>query len=128
MKTGTGSVRSALSRRVMPVAMFSHPRRCTSQKIPGDLDRASCQYAPIVSRPYQEITYIAWLRAERDCLVVDPGLEPDLILRLFGRAAAHARRDSDHARPLRPHRRQRSDEAPLARVARWSSACMKRKS
>ena len=39
-----------------------------------------CQYAPIVSRPYQEITYIAWLEGRTDCLVVDPGLEPDLIL------------------------------------------------
>ena len=39
-----------------------------------------CQYAPIVSRPYQEITYVAWLEGRTDCIVVDPGLEPDLIL------------------------------------------------
>ncbi|HEX4000891.1 MAG TPA: MBL fold metallo-hydrolase [Pirellulales bacterium] len=39
-----------------------------------------CQYAPIVSRPYQEISYIAWLEGRSDCLVVDPGLEPNLIL------------------------------------------------
>lgn len=39
-----------------------------------------CQYAPIVSRPYEEISYIAWLAGRDDCLVVDPGLEPDLIL------------------------------------------------
>jgi glyoxylase-like metal-dependent hydrolase (beta-lactamase superfamily II) len=42
-----------------------------------------CQYAPIVSRPYQEITYVAWLEGRTDCLVVDPGLEPDLILRFL---------------------------------------------
>ena len=42
-----------------------------------------CQYAPIVSRPYQEITYVAWLDGWTDCLVVDPGLEPDLILRFL---------------------------------------------
>ncbi len=44
---------------------------------------SKCQYASIVSRPYQEVTYIAWLDGRADCLVVDPGLEPDLILNLL---------------------------------------------
>jgi glyoxylase-like metal-dependent hydrolase (beta-lactamase superfamily II) len=46
----------------------------------GDITVPRCQYAPIVSRPYQEITYVAWLDGRTDCIVVDPGLEPDLIL------------------------------------------------
>ena len=35
---------------------------------------------PIVSRPFQENTYVARLTDRDDCLVVDPGLEPELIL------------------------------------------------
>ncbi len=38
------------------------------------------QLATIVSRPFQENTYIAWLEGHTDCLVVDPGLEPDRIV------------------------------------------------
>ena len=34
---------------------------------------------PIVSMPFEENTYIVWLPARRDALVIDPGLEPDLI-------------------------------------------------
>jgi hydroxyacylglutathione hydrolase len=34
----------------------------------------------IVSLPFQENTYVAHLRGRTDCLVVDPGLEPHLIL------------------------------------------------
>jgi hydroxyacylglutathione hydrolase len=36
--------------------------------------------AAIVSAPFQENTYIAYLDGRSDCLVVDPGLEPDEIL------------------------------------------------
>jgi len=36
--------------------------------------------ATIVSAPFEENTYIAWLEGRDDCLVVDPGLEPDEIL------------------------------------------------
>jgi len=36
--------------------------------------------ARIVSRPLQENTYIAWLTDRHDSIVVDPGLEPNLIL------------------------------------------------
>jgi glyoxylase-like metal-dependent hydrolase (beta-lactamase superfamily II) len=35
---------------------------------------------PIVSLPFQENTYVARLLDRTDCLVVDPGLEPELIL------------------------------------------------
>ncbi len=36
--------------------------------------------AAIVSRPFQENSYVAWLAGHTDCLIVDPGLEPDLII------------------------------------------------
>src|SRR5262245_33829113 len=36
--------------------------------------------ASIVSQPFQENTYIAHLVGQTDCLVIDPGLEPELIL------------------------------------------------
>ena len=35
---------------------------------------------PIVSLPFEENTYIVWREGSRDALVVDPGLEPELIL------------------------------------------------
>lgn len=34
----------------------------------------------IVSMPFAENTYVAWLPARQDALVIDPGLEPDAIL------------------------------------------------
>ncbi|HID75705.1 MAG TPA: MBL fold metallo-hydrolase [Planctomycetaceae bacterium] len=34
----------------------------------------------VVSAPFQENCYIVWLAGRHDCLVVDPGLEPDKIL------------------------------------------------
>ena len=34
----------------------------------------------LVSMPFEENTYVVWLPPRRDALVVDPGLEPDLIL------------------------------------------------
>jgi glyoxylase-like metal-dependent hydrolase (beta-lactamase superfamily II) len=34
----------------------------------------------ILSLPFAENTYIAWFHGRTDCLVVDPGLEPDKIL------------------------------------------------
>jgi glyoxylase-like metal-dependent hydrolase (beta-lactamase superfamily II) len=35
---------------------------------------------PIVSLPFQENTYVARLADRRECLVIDPGLQPELIL------------------------------------------------
>jgi glyoxylase-like metal-dependent hydrolase (beta-lactamase superfamily II) len=34
----------------------------------------------IVSQPFEENTYVVWLPGRRDALVIDPGLEPDLVL------------------------------------------------
>jgi glyoxylase-like metal-dependent hydrolase (beta-lactamase superfamily II) len=34
----------------------------------------------IVSQPFEENTYVVWLSGRQDALVIDPGLEPDLIL------------------------------------------------
>src|SRR5262245_3249613 len=38
------------------------------------------QVRTIVSRPFEENTYVVWLDVRSDALVIDPGLEPDLIL------------------------------------------------
>jgi hydroxyacylglutathione hydrolase len=34
----------------------------------------------LVSMPFEENTYVAWLPGSSECVVIDPGLEPDLIL------------------------------------------------
>jgi glyoxylase-like metal-dependent hydrolase (beta-lactamase superfamily II) len=34
----------------------------------------------LVSLPFEENTYVVWLPERSDCIVIDPGLEPDLIL------------------------------------------------
>ena len=34
----------------------------------------------IVSQPFEENTYLVWVPGRTDCVVFDPGLEPDLIL------------------------------------------------
>ncbi len=34
----------------------------------------------IVSRPFGENTFVAWREGRRDCLVIDPGLEPALLI------------------------------------------------
>jgi glyoxylase-like metal-dependent hydrolase (beta-lactamase superfamily II) len=41
---------------------------------------ASLQIHTVVSMPFEENTYVAWLSGRDDALVIDPGLEPDLIL------------------------------------------------
>jgi glyoxylase-like metal-dependent hydrolase (beta-lactamase superfamily II) len=38
------------------------------------------QIYTIVSMPFAENTYVVWLSGRNDALVIDPGLEPDLIL------------------------------------------------
>src|SRR5438045_3646505 len=40
----------------------------------------SLQIHTIVSMPFQENTYVVWRRESSDVLVIDPGLEPGLIL------------------------------------------------
>jgi glyoxylase-like metal-dependent hydrolase (beta-lactamase superfamily II) len=37
----------------------------------------------VVSLPFEENTYLVWQPGRRDCVVIDPGLEPDLILDLL---------------------------------------------
>ena len=44
---------------------------------------ARLQITAIVSAPFEENTYIAWLEHRDDCVVVDPGLEPGKILRFL---------------------------------------------
>jgi glyoxylase-like metal-dependent hydrolase (beta-lactamase superfamily II) len=41
---------------------------------------AELQIHTIVSMPFEENTYVLWLSGRSDALVIDPGLEPDLIL------------------------------------------------
>ncbi len=41
---------------------------------------SSPQIHTIVSMPFEENTYVAWLPDRREALVIDPGLEPDSIL------------------------------------------------
>ncbi len=41
---------------------------------------APLQLHTIVSMPFVENTYVAWLPGQTECLVVDPGLEPEEIL------------------------------------------------
>jgi hydroxyacylglutathione hydrolase len=50
------------------------------------LDPATIRLASIVSAPFGENTYIAQLAGRDDCLVFDPGLEPELILDHLDRA------------------------------------------
>lgn len=38
------------------------------------------QILTIVSRPFEQNTYVAWLPDHTDCLVIDPGLEPAKIV------------------------------------------------
>ena len=41
---------------------------------------ASLQIRTIVSQPFDENTHVVWRSGRKDALVIDPGLEPDLIL------------------------------------------------
>src|SRR6516164_6383812 len=41
---------------------------------------AELQIHTLVSMPFAENTYVVWLEGRSDALVIDPGLEPDLIL------------------------------------------------
>ena len=43
-------------------------------------DTLPCNLDKIVSQPFDENTYIAWLEERRDCLIVDPGLAADEIV------------------------------------------------
>jgi glyoxylase-like metal-dependent hydrolase (beta-lactamase superfamily II) len=38
---------------------------------------------PVISAPFQEIGYVLYRKNGKDCLVIDPGLEPENFLELF---------------------------------------------
>ncbi len=44
------------------------------------MDFSEISIQPIISRPLMEMTYIVHRKDSSDCLIVDPGLEPDKIL------------------------------------------------
>ena len=41
------------------------------------------QLATILSHPFEQNTYVAWFQGRKDCVVVDPGLEPEKIIRFL---------------------------------------------
>jgi glyoxylase-like metal-dependent hydrolase (beta-lactamase superfamily II) len=41
---------------------------------------AALNIRTIVSMPFEENTYVIWRSGSRDCLVIDPGLQPELIV------------------------------------------------
>ncbi len=47
------------------------------------MSREQPHVATVVSKPFQENTYIAWLPGHTDCLVVDPGFEPGRIIQFL---------------------------------------------
>ena len=52
---------------------------------------ASLEIQTIVSMPFEQNTYIVWLPDSTEALVIDPGLEPELIFECLQR----------HLRPVR---------------------------
>ena len=38
---------------------------------------------PVLSSPFEELGYVVHRKNEKDCFVIDPGLEPELFLELF---------------------------------------------
>jgi len=38
---------------------------------------------PVLQTPFQELGYVLYRKNEKDCLVIDPGLEPENFLKLF---------------------------------------------
>lgn len=44
------------------------------------MSKPSLQLATVVSRPFGQNTYLAWLDGAQECLLVDPGFEPGKIM------------------------------------------------
>ena len=109
--------RSAASRSIRPVFRLN-VRQIQGLSVVGkhSSNRERIHLATVVSRPFQENTYIAWLDGHTDCLVIDPGLEPDRIIGAARHGGTDAGGHPEHSRPQRPHCRQRADEMPLARL------------
>src|SRR5579872_3955154 len=63
---------------------------------------APLQVRTLVSRLFDVNCYVVWPDGQRDCLVIDPGLEPDLILELLrdegltARAVLNTHGHADH--------------------------------
>ena len=45
---------------------------------------APIECTTIVSNPFQQNTFVANLEGRKDCVIVDPGLEPDKIIQFLG--------------------------------------------
>ncbi len=67
----------------------------------------------VVSRPFEQNTYIAWLEGRGDCVVIDPGLEPHKIL------AALEKHDLTPAALLITHGHSDHIGGNAARKQRW---------
>ncbi len=52
---------------------------------------AEKHFQAIVSAPFEENTYIASMPGREDCLVIDPGLEPDKIVASLKSRRLHLR-------------------------------------
>jgi glyoxylase-like metal-dependent hydrolase (beta-lactamase superfamily II) len=44
------------------------------------LDQNRLKIAAVVSQPFGENSYVVWFAGENECVVLDPGFEPDLVL------------------------------------------------
>lgn len=76
------------------------------------------QIHTIVSMPFAENSYFAWLPGQQDCVVIDPGLEPDLLLDFLsqeGRQVAAILNTHGHADHIAGNAalKQAFPEAPL---------------
>ena len=64
--------------------------------------------ARIVSDPFEENTFVIWLKGREDCLVVDPGFQPERIFELLDEnslvpaAILNTHGHSDHIAGNRP--------------------------
>jgi hydroxyacylglutathione hydrolase len=75
-----GSIVRAICRRIRASAVVIGDRFAFFQR-PGMT--APPRIRTIVSAPFEENSYVVSLPGREDCIVVDPGLEPDLILDLL---------------------------------------------
>src|SRR5262249_456872 len=53
----------------------------------GGRGMAEADYAiaPVVSAPFEEVSYVLWRSGRADALVIDPGFDPDSILGILSR-------------------------------------------
>ncbi len=65
---------------------FIPPLQCLGDQF---LSGSTCHFRTIVSQPFAQNSYLAWLDHRGDCLVVDPGFEPDAIIEELDRRQLH---------------------------------------